>query len=69
MNDKSIITNRMKQILTLISDGKTASDISKELSLSEKTIEITLKKIRNKLQAKNTPHAVYIALKNGIIEL
>jgi DNA-binding CsgD family transcriptional regulator len=50
----SKLTNREKQILRLMALGKSASQISKELTITTATAETHRKKIKQKLSAKNS---------------
>ncbi|MBI9066088.1 MAG: helix-turn-helix transcriptional regulator [Salinivirgaceae bacterium] len=61
----TLLTQREKQILELISNGYVAKQAAEKLCLSTNTIETVKKNICQKLKAKNTPHAIKIALKSG----
>lgn len=67
-NKTSILSNREKQILELISNGYVAKEVACELGLSTNTIETVKKNIIQKLNSKNTAHAVKIAITTGEIQ-
>ena len=66
-NDKLIkeisLTNREKQILKLITQEATNSDIALFLNISKRTVETHKKNITLKLGAKNTAGIIKIAMK------
>lgn len=66
-NKTQSLSDREKQILKLIAEGLLAKQVADHLSLSPNTIETVKKNICRKLQAKNTAHAVKIAMEKGYI--
>ena len=72
-NDKSIIeislTNRERQILKLITQEATNTDISLSLNISKRTVEAHKKNIFLKLGATNTIGLVKIALKSKLLKI
>jgi DNA-binding CsgD family transcriptional regulator len=58
---------RQKEILTWVSEGKTAWEIATILGISRRTVEWHLTSIRAKVNATNITHAVAMCLKTGII--
>lgn len=66
-NDNEFLTSKEKEILKLISDGKTNQEISKLLLISKRTVEYHISAILQKLEAKTRVHAVVTALKTGIL--
>lgn len=62
LNDREI------QILFLIANGKTNSEIASIVYLSPNTIKADVSIINKKLGAENRTEAVYIAAKNGIFK-
>lgn len=62
------LTPRETQVLHLISDGRTTEEMACLLSMSIKTAEAHRTRLYRKLEAKNAPHAVRIALRQGLIE-
>ena len=71
--DKSIIeislTNRQRQILKLITQEATNTDISLSLNISKRTVEAHKKNIFLKLGATNTIGLVKIALKSKLLKI
>ena len=71
--DKSIIeislTNRERQILKLITQEATNTDISLSLNISKRTVEAHKKNIFLKLGVKNTIGLIKIALKSKILKI
>jgi DNA-binding CsgD family transcriptional regulator len=57
------------RILELVSQGLTSREIASSLSYSSSYVQHTLERIHEKLGAKNTAHAVAIALHEGFITL
>lgn len=60
-------SRREIQVLNLLAKGRTNSEIARELSVAEPTINAHLRKIFTKLGAKNRTHAVTIAQENGFL--
>ena len=71
--DKSIIeislTNRERQILKLITQEATNTDISLSLNISKRTVEAHKKNVFLKLGAKNTIGLIKIALKSKLLKI
>ena len=61
------ISNREKQILGLVANGMTADEIACSLHLSIDTVETHKKNAVKKLKARNTAHAVAMAVRAGLI--
>lgn len=62
------VTPRQLEILRMMSNGYTYTDIAKVLHLSPHTVRQHMKDIRNNLGATNAASAVAIALRTGLIE-
>ena len=60
------LTERQKQVLGLIADGKSASEIAEELGISRTSIMAHSAHIRLKLDIYNTAALVKYALKNNL---
>ncbi len=58
---------KTKEVLTLKANGLSSKQVSSSLGLHRRTIEWHLSNACNELGAKNTIHAVALALKNGLI--
>jgi len=63
------ITAREREVLQLISDGKSNQEIGRILSISEGTVKGHVVNILTKLEANDRTQAVTNALKRGIIRL
>jgi len=63
------LTSREREILQLISEGKTQSDIAKQLFISKKTADSHKLNIMKKLNMDNIPALTKFALKHGITSL
>lgn len=63
------LSNREKEILQWLMNGKSTWDISPILGISERTIKFHIDNIMKKLDAVNRTHAVAIALNTGLIEI
>lgn len=62
------LTDREMTILKLVMQGYANSEISKKVFISIHTVKAHVGAITRKLSAKNRAHAVYIALKNDLID-
>lgn len=56
-----------RAILWLVAQGRTSVQVARELAISEATMRRSLRRARDRLGATNTPNAVYIATKRGLI--
>ncbi|WP_322987563.1 response regulator transcription factor, partial [Dehalococcoides mccartyi] len=63
------LTNREKQILTLIANGNTNKQIANNLEISEQTIKNHVSAILRKLNANDRAHAVVVAIRCGLINI
>lgn len=63
------LSNREKDVLCWIARGKTSSQISDVLRISESTVATYMKRIHTKLEVKTRQHAVAKAMSLGIIEV
>ncbi|MCB0142482.1 MAG: response regulator transcription factor [Caldilineaceae bacterium] len=64
-HDKSELTPREKQVLALISDGKTNQEIALELHISESTVEKHIGALLSKLQVTSRVEAAVQAVRKG----
>ena len=64
-----LLTNRERQILKLITQEATNTDISLSLNISKRTVEAHKKNIFLKLGATNTIGLVKIALKSKLLKI
>ena len=66
--DNSIsFSNRERQILTLIAEGRTDNEIAIELVLSAATVSWHVWQIRTRLDARSRAHAVALAIRQGLL--
>lgn len=63
------ITNREKEILVQIAQGKTNRQISQELLLSTSTVRNHISSIFNKLRISNRTQATVVAIYSGLLNL
>jgi two-component system response regulator DegU len=61
------LTNREVQILTLIAEGNSNKRIADILGISEQTIKNQVSAILRKINANDRAHAVFIAIRDGLI--
>ena len=62
-------TPREREVLKWVIDGKTAWEISKILSVSERTVKFHVQNIMRRVQATNRAQAVAICMENGFIDI
>ncbi len=62
------LTEREITILKLITQGYDNLEISKTIFISIHTVKAHISKIIKKLNAKNRTNAVYIAIKNNLLD-
>ncbi len=63
------LTNRQKELITLLAMGYQQDQIAKKLNISRDTVSYHFRNIKLVLDAKTTAQAVAKALKHGLIEL
>ena len=61
------LSQREKEILQLIAEGKTLKEIARELTLSSKTIEVYKLKIMNKVHVYSIAGLTKLAIREGLI--
>ena len=66
--DRPLFTDREKQVLDLVGDGKTIPQIAKELGLRPTTVKTHLNHVYEKLGAHGRTEAVRNAMRLGLIE-
>jgi DNA-binding NarL/FixJ family response regulator len=67
-HDQELLTNREREIVKLIAEGKTSKDIASLLHISNRTVEGHRAKIMEKLNFKNTADLIKYAVKKGYTE-
>ncbi len=68
-NTQSNISEREKEVLNWLKEGKSSWDIAMILNISENTVNFHIKNIMEKLNAVKRTQAVASAIDNGLIEL
>ena len=63
----SLLTQRERQCLACISDGKTMQDIAQLLGVSQRGVKFHLDNARRNLAALTLPHAVALAFRQGLL--
>ena len=66
---KNILTNREKEVLTLLISNKSTREISEELHISEKTVRNHISNVMQKLSVKGRACAVIGLVKLGVLEI
>ena len=64
---KEKLNKEEKTVLELLGQGETLKEIKSKLNVSMHRITTTRDCAMVKLSARNQPHAVYLALKHGLI--
>jgi len=67
-DDRPVLTERERQILSLVADGRTAGAIGRHLHLSSGTVKATLLKVYDRLEVSERAAAVAVALRRGLID-
>ncbi len=62
-----VVTRREKEVLELISEGLTNSEIAEKLFVSVSTVDTHRKNLLSKLEAKNTADLVRLAIRHHLI--
>jgi DNA-binding NarL/FixJ family response regulator len=63
------ITPRETDVLSLLAEGLSTTDMAHKLQVAEKTVRIHIGHLLEKLGARDRTHALVIALHRGIIHL
>jgi DNA-binding NarL/FixJ family response regulator len=66
--DTARLTERERQVLTLLADGLTLAEVASSLSISRNTVGTHVEHIYEKLGARTRAHAVGIAFRTGVLE-
>jgi DNA-binding NarL/FixJ family response regulator len=67
VHDRWQLTQRERQVLTLIADGCTNRAIGERLFISEKTASVHVSNILSKLEAANRSEAAAVARRYGLL--
>ncbi len=66
-NKSVLLTQKEKEVLNCIKQGKCTSEIATTLSVRESTVKFHVRNIMDKLDASNRAHAVAIAIEKGLL--
>jgi len=66
---KELLTNREKEVLKLVAEGKSSNDIALLLRISPKTVKVHRLNIMNKLDIRNVTALVKYAIRSGLIDI
>ena len=61
------LSNRQKEVLTLVALGATDSEVAQQLCLSVDTVAWHVKEIRCRLDARSRAHAVALAMRHDLL--
>lgn len=61
------LSNREREVLAWVKEGKTNWEISMILSISERTVKFHVQNIEHKLNAVNKAHAIALAMEHGLV--
>lgn len=67
-SDRSVLTEREREVLRHVAEGRSVKEIAAELEVSTKTVESHRANISNKLGARSLADLVRCAIRHGIIE-
>lgn len=62
-----VLTRREKEVLVLVAEGMTTSEIAQKLFISEATVNSHRRNLLDKIHAKNTASLIKFALENGMV--
>ena len=65
---KSYLSSREREIIRLVSEGKTSKEVAVRLNISVKTVETHRENIMRKLQLRSIQELVLYAVRNRIVE-
>ena len=65
---EELLTAREREILKLLADGMSNSDVAAKLFISQETVKSHVRHILTKLGADTRTHAVAIALRESMID-
>jgi DNA-binding NarL/FixJ family response regulator len=63
-----LVTNRERQILTMLAEGKTSKDIAAELDISVYTVDAHRSRIMKKLQLRTIGDLIRFAIQRGLVQ-
>ena len=63
------LSQREREILKLVADGKTSREIAERLSISPKTVDTYRSRLMSKIGVKNLAGLIKFAIRHGLISL
>jgi DNA-binding CsgD family transcriptional regulator len=63
------VTPRELEVLALIADGNSTSEIAERLWITEETVRTHVRRLFERLEARTRAHAVSIAYREGFLEI
>ena len=63
------LSQREREILKLVAEGKTSREIAERLSISPKTVDTYRRRLMSKIGVKNLVGLVKFAIRHGLISL
>ena len=64
-----LLTEREREVLQLIAEGKSTKEVAGDLNVSVKTVETHRQNIMHKLEIYNVPDLVRYAVREGLVSL
>ncbi len=64
---RSCLSSREIEVISMIADGHTSEDIARELGLAESTVNTHVKSAMRKTKSRSRTHLISIAIRNGFI--
>lgn len=64
-----MLSPRQRDVLCGLADGKTIGQISEDLNISRRMVDVHLKNAKSKMNAKTKEQALALAVKNNLISV
>jgi DNA-binding NarL/FixJ family response regulator len=68
LNNEIVITDKEKEVLSLVALEYTASEIAEKLIMSHRTVEAIKERLMERFSVKNSVGLIYFAMKNRLLE-
>lgn len=65
----TLLTNREREIMQLVAEGRTSAEIGLMLSIAPRTVETHRANLMKKLQLRSMPDLIRYAIRNGVLPL
>lgn len=69
MGELALLTNREREIMQLVAEGKTSAEIGLLLSIAPRTVETHRANLMKKLQLRSMPDLIRYAIRHGVLPL